>query len=167
MSLRVSAVISWLFKVITLAKFVLTIRELNWNQCFTDKKTKLNIYHHMVTLSTELQNRSFHVAERTRTSAKCQKWKMHVQSVQNFVFYYQICKFVVVVVAQKLRRQLHGKRHIKIELCVKLSLLRLFHVDHVVQNRRSALSLAWHRWFSCKSKERKIYCCELALSSEP
>ena len=27
---------------------------------------------------------------------------------------------------KKLRRQLHGKRHIKIELCVKLSLLRLF-----------------------------------------
>ena len=42
---------------------------------------------------------------------------------------------------KKLRRQLQGKRHIKIELCVKLSLLRLFHVDHVVQNRRSALSL--------------------------
>ena len=68
---------------------------------------------------------------------------------------------------KKLRRQLQGKRHIKIELCVKLSLLRLFHVDHVVQNRRSAISLVWHEWFSCKCKEWKIYCCELALSSEP
>ena len=68
---------------------------------------------------------------------------------------------------KKLRRQLQGKRHIKIELCVKLSLLRLFHVDHVVQNRRSALSLAGHRWFSSKDKEWKIYSCELALSSEP
>ena len=68
---------------------------------------------------------------------------------------------------RKLRRQLQGKRHIKIELCVKLSLLRLFHVDHVVQNRRSALSLAGHRWFSSKGKEWKIYSCELALSSEP
>ena len=48
---------------------------------------------------------------------------------------------------KKLRRQVQGKRHIKIELCAKLSLLRLFHVDHVVQNRRSALSLAWHEWF--------------------
>ena len=28
-----------------------------------------------------------------------------------------------------------------------LSLLRLFHVDHVVQNRRIALSLAWYEWF--------------------
>ena len=40
-----------------------------------------------------------------------------------------------------------------------------FHVDHVVQNRRTALSLAWYEWFSLK--EWKIYCCELALSSEP
>ena len=39
---------------------------------------------------------------------------------------------------------------------VKLSLLRLFHVDQVVQNRRTALSLAWHEWFSCKGKELKI-----------
>ena len=48
---------------------------------------------------------------------------------------------------KKLRRQVQGKRHIEIKLCAKLSLLRLFHVDHVVQNRRSALSLAWHEWF--------------------
>ena len=68
---------------------------------------------------------------------------------------------------KKLRRQLQGKRLIKTELCVKISLLRLFHVDHVVQNRRSALSLACHEWFSCKGKEGKIYCCELPLSSKP
>ena len=54
---------------------------------------------------------------------------------------------------KKLRLQLKGKRHIKIELCVKFSLLRLFRVDQVVQNRRSALSLASHEWFSCKGKE--------------
>ena len=47
------------------------------------------------------------------------------------------------------------------------SVLRLFHFHHVVQNRRSALSLAGHSWFSRKGKEWKIYCCELALSSEP
>ena len=68
---------------------------------------------------------------------------------------------------KKLRRQLQGKRLIKTELCVKLSLLRLFHVDHVAQNRRSAFSLACHEWFSCKGKEGKIYCCELPLSSKP
>ena len=54
---------------------------------------------------------------------------------------------------KKLRRQLQRKRHIKIELCVNLSLLRLFHVHHDVQNRRTALSLAWYEWFSCKGKE--------------
>ena len=54
---------------------------------------------------------------------------------------------------KKLRRQLQQKRHIKIELCVKLSLLRLFRVDHVVQNTQIALSLAWYKRFSCKGKE--------------
>ena len=68
---------------------------------------------------------------------------------------------------KKLRRQLQGKRRLKTELCVKLSLLRLFHVDHVVQNGRSAIPLACHEWFSCKGKEGKIYCCELPLSSKP
>ena len=38
-------------------------------------KTKLNICHHMLTSSTQLQNKSFHVVERTRTSSKCQKMK--------------------------------------------------------------------------------------------
>jgi len=36
---------------------------------------KSNICHHILTSSTQLQNRSFHVVERTRTSAKCQKTK--------------------------------------------------------------------------------------------
>ena len=31
--------------------------------------------HHMLTSATQLQNRSFHVVERTRTSSKCQKIK--------------------------------------------------------------------------------------------
>ena len=55
-------------------KCVLTILELNWNQRLGHKKTKLNICH-MFTSSTELQNRSFDVVERTRTSSKCQKLK--------------------------------------------------------------------------------------------
>ena len=52
-----------------------TIPELNWNQRFWDNRTKLNICHHMLTLSTQLQNRSFHVIERTRKSSKCQEMK--------------------------------------------------------------------------------------------
>ena len=75
MSLRVSAIIFQLFKVIMFEKCVLTILELNWNQGLGHRKTKLNICQHMLTSSTQLQNRSFHVVERTRTSSKCQKMK--------------------------------------------------------------------------------------------
>ena len=86
-----------------------------------------------------------------------------------FVFSFSSQRSVLHYIRElkKLRRQLQGKRRLKTELCVKLSLLRLFHVDHVVQNRRSALPLACHEWFSCKGKEGKIYCCELPLSSKP
>ena len=58
-----------------LEKCVLTILELNWNLCSGHKRTKLNIFHHTLTSSTQLQNRSFHVVERTRTSSNCQKMK--------------------------------------------------------------------------------------------
>ena len=58
-----------------LEKCVLTILELNWNQRLGHEKAKLNICHHMLTSSTQLQNKSFHVVERTRTSLKCQKMK--------------------------------------------------------------------------------------------
>ena len=58
-----------------LEKCVLTVLELNWNQRLGHKKTKLNICQHMLTSSTQLQNRSFHVVERARTSSKCQKMK--------------------------------------------------------------------------------------------
>ena len=75
MWLRVSAIIFQLFKLIMLEKCVLTILELNWNQHLGHTRIKLNICHHMLTSSTQLQNRSFHVVERTRTSAKCQKMK--------------------------------------------------------------------------------------------
>ena len=75
MWLRVSAIILQLFKLIMLEKCVLTILELNWNQRLGHKRTKLNICHHMLTSPTQLQNRSFHVVERTRTSTKCQKMK--------------------------------------------------------------------------------------------
>ena len=53
------------------------ILKLNWNQRLRsrDKTIKWNIYHHMFTLFTQLQNRSFHVVERTRTSAKFQNMK--------------------------------------------------------------------------------------------
>ena len=58
-----------------LEKYLLTVLELIWNQRLGHKKAKLNICHHMLTSSTQLQNRSFHVVERTRTSTKCQKMR--------------------------------------------------------------------------------------------
>ena len=58
-----------------LEKCVLTILELNWNRRLGHKKTKLNICHHILASSTQLQNKSSHVVERTRTSTKCQKMK--------------------------------------------------------------------------------------------
>ena len=71
-----------------LEKCVPTIPELNWSHRLGHKKTKLNICHHMRTSSTQQQNRSFHVVERTRTSSKCQKM------TKSTVFQCQICKFV-------------------------------------------------------------------------
>ena len=65
---------------------VLTILELNWNQRLGHKKTKLNICQHMLTSSTQLQNRSFHVVERTRTSTKCQKMKNSRAKRANILF---------------------------------------------------------------------------------
>ena len=59
-----------IIQVITLAKYVSSIQELNWNQRFRGHKTKLNFSHHMLASSTQLQVRSFHVVERTRTPAK-------------------------------------------------------------------------------------------------
>ena len=91
----VSAITSQLFKVITLAKCVLTILELNWNLRFWDNKTTLNICHHMLTSSTQLQNRSYHVVERTRTSAACLKNEICTcKACETIVFRRHICKFV-------------------------------------------------------------------------
>ena len=56
-------------------KCLLTFLELIWNQRLGRKKTKLNMSQHMLTSSTQLKNRSFHVVERTRTPSKCQKMK--------------------------------------------------------------------------------------------
>ena len=70
-----------------LEKFVLTILELNWNQLLGHKRTQLNICHHMLTSSTELQNRSFHVVERTRTSAKCQNMKYAHAKLAKILFF--------------------------------------------------------------------------------
>ena len=64
-------------------------------------------------------------------------------------------KWLIVVIRdfKKLRRLLQQRRHFEIELYVRLSVLKLFHVGYVVQNRRSVLSLVWHECFSFGGRE--------------
>ena len=52
-----------------------------------------------------------------------------------------VCQFSPDVIGEfkELRRLLLRKRLNEIELCANLSVLRLFHVGHVVQNGLSAL----------------------------
>jgi len=93
-NLHVSAIIFQLFKVIMPDKWALTILELNWNQRL-GHKAKLNICYYVPSSSTELQKRSFHVIERTRTSLICQKMKNAFFCIcKNTVFHCQIRKFV-------------------------------------------------------------------------
>ena len=70
-----------------LEKCVLAILELNWNQRLGHKRTKLIICDHMLTSSTQLQNRSFHVVERARTSSKCQKMKNALAKRAKILFF--------------------------------------------------------------------------------
>ena len=58
------------------AKCIPNILELNWYQRFGDNKKILKIFHDMPTSSSQLQNRSFHVLERTRTAVKWTKMKI-------------------------------------------------------------------------------------------
>ena len=67
--------ISQLFQVIILSKGVLSILELNWNLRFREKKKNLKICGQVLTSSTQVENRLFHVVERTRTGVKCTKMK--------------------------------------------------------------------------------------------
>ena len=65
--------------------------ELNWNQRSGHKK---NICHHMLKLSTQLPNRSFHVVERTRIFKMSKNDKCTCKACKNTVFHCQICKFM-------------------------------------------------------------------------
>ena len=87
MSFRVSAITFQLFKVIMPEKCTLTILELNLNRRLgQDKIEHLSAYAH-VTSSTQLQKRSFHVIERTRTSSKCENMKYARAKRANILFF--------------------------------------------------------------------------------
>ena len=67
---------------------------------------------------------------------------------------------------KKLRRLLQRERHIKIALCARLGVMRLFQVGHVVQTRRIFLRLLDRNSFHVKAENERFYCCRLVLSSE-
>ena len=119
----------------------------------------------MLTSSTQLQNRSFHVVERTRTPTKCQKMNCTCKACKNTVFYCQICKFVggvfvaIVVVAAyapyynrkfKQPRRLHVKPRFKINICAMVTIFWL-----LLFPRLSSLIKKFHVRFS----ERHLSAC--------
>ena len=68
--------------------------------------------------------------------------------VEFFDVVYQMFKFEVRTTTRPTTlppcENLRRKHHFRIELCLRLSILRLFHVGYVVQSWRSVLSLDWH-----------------------
>ena len=90
-----------------LANFVLGIQEFNWNQRCRDKKTNLKICLQVLTPSTQGENWSFHVVERTRATAKwknknekctCKAWK---STVFIHLLNMQICEILAAVVVRR------------------------------------------------------------------
>ena len=78
-----------------LEKCVLTILELNWNQRLGNKKTKLNICHHMLASSIQLQNSIISRRSKNENVFKMSKdEKCMCKACKNTVFHCQICKFV-------------------------------------------------------------------------
>ena len=75
LELRVSAIISQLFQVIHSGKMLSIVLGWNWYQRFGDNKRKLKTSHSVLTSWI-----------RRDRQPNAQKWKLHVQSVQNYWF---------------------------------------------------------------------------------
>ena len=99
MSLRVSAIIFQLFKVIIPEKCALTIQELNWNQPSGQEKIEhLSSYAHVVHTSAKQVISRHRKNEGVFNMSKDKK--IHVQSVQKYCFSLsnmQICGVFVAV----------------------------------------------------------------------
>ena len=90
-----------------LAHFVLGIHEFNWNQRCKGKKNNLKNCLQVPTPSRQRENWSFHVVERTRTTANCKKKKKKMKNVRAkpakvlFLIHLsnmQICEVLVAIV---------------------------------------------------------------------
>ena len=81
-----------------LEKCVVTILELNWNQRLGNKKTKLNICHHILASSIQLQNSIISRRRKNENVFKMSKDEKCTckacKACKNTVFHCQICKFV-------------------------------------------------------------------------
>jgi len=75
--LLASALIYGLFLVVWFSDCLKlrAILELNWFERLREKSINVKCCRQVLTSSTQLQNRSFHVVERTKTTAKCTKMK--------------------------------------------------------------------------------------------
>ena len=108
---------------------------------------------------------SFHDVERTRTSSVSKDEKCTSKVCKITVFQcadlWGFCCCSRCGCLSSLLGNLRSydgncNENITLKLNFALSLLRLFHVDHVVQNRRIALSLAWYEWFDVKAKSERF-----------
>ena len=78
-----------------LEKCLLTVLELIWNQRLGHKKTKLNICHHILTSSTQVENRIISRRRKNQNVNKMSKnEKCTCKACKNTVFHCQTCKFV-------------------------------------------------------------------------
>ena len=81
-----------------LEKCVLTILELNWNQRLGHKRTKLNICHHMLTSSTQLQNVISHLRKNENVFKMSKDKKCTCKILFFIVKYANLWGFVAVTV---------------------------------------------------------------------
>ena len=68
---------------------------IKWNQRFRDNKTKLKICHHMVTSSSQLQNKA--ISRHRKDENVCRmskKEKCTCKACKSIFFHCQICKFM-------------------------------------------------------------------------
>ena len=137
-----------------LEKCVLTILEFSWNQRLGHKKTKLKICHHALTSSTQLQNWSFHVVERTRTSTKCQKMKNARAKRTKILFfivkYANLWGFLLLssswllkpgflIVVSAVRKKLIGQIQLYGNLPYKCSIQKKRRIQLVVRDRMNSI----------------------------
>ena len=138
-----------------LEKCVLTILELDWNQRLGHKKTKLKTCHYMAAHFVHTTTKHHFTSKKEwERLQNVKKWKMHVQSVQNYctVFRCQICKFVGFLLPS-------SSWLLKLLICaaVTFAIIPLSSHSNGLQRSTKKLDRGARRWI--KWRELKIYSC--------